>query len=353
MDTITHGLLGAAAAQLGFRQRLGPAATWMAAGAAILPDLDVLVQPLLYLSGAETDDFSPLVHHRGLSHSLLILPLAALAIAWLWRRYRRNGGRPAPLRLLYACVLVGLLAHPLLDWCTSYGTQLFAPLTQRRFALDVVPIVDIFYTPLLILTLMLCWAIRRARLDRRHACLIVGWTGFLLSLAYLAAGGLCHHRAGTIWRDHAPPPRGPAEYRAYPQIGAIFLWRVTRRDDDAWTVARVNVVFGGGRPADLQRAPLDRNPWIDRARELPDVQTYDWFAMGQTRAVHCLGVHGHVVEFHDMRYGREPSSLDSMWPLAVHFDHAGRVIGVERLRNFHQRRFADLARRAWGALWQP
>ena len=132
MDTITQGLLGAATAQLGFRQRIGKDATWLAALAGIVPDLDIFVQPLMTLSGRETDDFTRTVIHRGISHSLVMVPVFSLLITLLWRRFRRSSKSPKPFALLYACVFVALLSHPLLDWTTSYGTQLLAPFTDRR-----------------------------------------------------------------------------------------------------------------------------------------------------------------------------------------------------------------------------
>ena len=30
----------------------------------------------------------------------------------------------------------------MLDWCTTFGTQLLAPVSRARFALDAIPIVD-------------------------------------------------------------------------------------------------------------------------------------------------------------------------------------------------------------------
>ena len=43
-----------------------------------------------------------------------------------------------------------MLSHPLLDWFTTYGTQLLAPFSRHRFAIDGVGIVDPFYSLTLI-----------------------------------------------------------------------------------------------------------------------------------------------------------------------------------------------------------
>ena len=50
--------------------------------AAAFPDSDVVLSalsPLAYL-----------YHHRGVTHSFVMLPLWALLLAWLWSRLRRN-----------------------------------------------------------------------------------------------------------------------------------------------------------------------------------------------------------------------------------------------------------------------
>ena len=81
MDPLTQGLLGAVTAQLGFRQRLGGAATWIAAITAMLADLDVVTGPIMRLAGARVDEFTLLNTHRALSHSLLAIPVIALVTA--------------------------------------------------------------------------------------------------------------------------------------------------------------------------------------------------------------------------------------------------------------------------------
>ncbi len=358
MDTITQGLLGAATAQLGFRQRIGKDATWVAALAGIVPDLDIFIQPLMTLSGRETDDFTRTVIHRGLSHSLIMVPVFSWFIALLWRRFRRSSKSPQPFVLLYACVFVALLSHPLLDWTTSYGTQLLAPITNRRFALDFMPIIDIFYTPMLILTLTACYVIRKVKSDSRKLTLFVGWLGFGLSTAYILTGGVMKTLAIQTMQKYFPPEastESPAsthgQYQAYPQIGAIFLWRVTYRDNATWAAGRVNLLFRA--PPHINHETIHRNSWIDKARQIEDAKTFEWFAMGQTRAVYQNQYISHVVEFMDMRYGVEPSSLDSLWSLKITFHPNGEVMKTERMQRFRDLNFSELVKVNWSRLWRP
>jgi inner membrane protein len=448
MDTITHMLLGATTAQLAFRQRLGRGATWAAVVAAVAPDLDILAGPVLRALGFDTGGGNHLVVHRGLSHSLLMAPVIALPIAAAWWKLRRrraqreaadaisdvpgNGvpqpgqGKPCPqnpapgrehglpatrgarrsgtqsrhapspasFRLLYACVLVAGLTHPLLDWGTAYGTELLAPITDTRYALSCVPIIDIFYTPMLALTLLACWLVRKAQRIRakqrvarprasawpcisvvqetrprngawpchpaiecraehpsRRATLVIGWAGFLLGLGYLVTGAVLRDRAIDMARalaGGAPILRADA----YPALGSIFVWRTVVETDGRWITARIRPLARGAPPRQ-ESAPRQTSVWIERAREMPDVRGYAWFAMGVVRATEAGRDGQHVVEFHDMRYGPRPESIDSMWPLQVTFGKQGRPLSAERRPPSTASNRWRILKETWSDLWEP
>ncbi len=373
MDSITQGLLGAVTAQLGFRQKLGRDATWVAAGAAILPDLDIFVTPFLSLTGAEVDEMTSLVIHRGLSHSLLATPILSLPIAalWWWFRTHRNrrqdnssstiAERPNSFGLLYACVFLALLSAPLLDWCTSYGTQLLAPITNTRYALHCLPIVDVFYTPLLILTLLSCYLTRK--LSRRRAAiratLILGWVGFLLSIGYIVTGYLMHDWAVEQACQAARSLTKDSEEKilradAYPALGSVFLWRTVVETEDQWLTLRAHR-FSRQPPSQWPGESAEKmdDPWIEKARQLPEVQRYDWFTSGTVRATSSHKNGRHVVEFHDMRYGMPLENTESLWPLTVLFHDSGDVLYIDRQRRRPRGRFGQLVRQVWSDIWNP
>lgn len=353
MDTITHALLGAATAQAGFRQRIGRSAGWVAAGAAAAPDLDVFFPHIFRAMGLSDDSLSVAWRHRGITHSLLFVPLMALAGAGLWwwvgglvRRLKSpplsaENPRPA-FKLLFACLLVAMLTHPVLDVCTSYGTQLLSPLNDYRFAIDAIGIVDIIFTPLLIVTLVACWILNRksATAGRRAARV-----GLALAAMYLLAG----FSAGRYLEHHYAEP-GISAVRAYPQVGAVWLWRVTRRHDDgAWDVRRVNLLHPG-RDYGVLSAPSTDGQWVRRARELPPVKSFYWFAGDEVRCDMHQEDGLPAVDFHDMRYGPRPESPESMWVLRVVFGPDGQT----RVYPFHHMRgrsMPDMVRQGWRDLW--
>lgn len=363
MDSLTHALIGAVVGQLGFRQRIGRETTWVMAGAAMLPDLDTLAAPLMNLSGVEVDGLTRMTIHRGISHSLLAVPLIALPVAVLWWWARRRWSqtrrveadaaamRPRRFWLLYLAVLAAAVCHPLLDWCTSYGTQLIAPITNVRLSLDAIPIIDILFTPLLVVTLLACFVVRIIRRGvAARATLIIGWVGFALAVGYITAGRMMHDVA--VRRALAMAGGAPVVGAgAYPSVGSIFLWRGVVRTADGWEVSRQNVLFGpSGRPNTAGQA---ENEWVDRANELEDAKTWWWFAQGQVRTVYSRRDGLHIVELHDMRYGLTADGVQSLWALRVTFDQdAPDSPRVERVMGFRGLSRREMLRRAWGDLWR-
>ena len=350
MDSITQGLLGGAIAQLGFRQRIGREATWVAAGAAIVPDLDILLAPLMTVVGLESGPLDRLVIHRSYSHSLLVAPLIALPMALAWWALRRRGPDPPRFRLLYALVLAAVLSQPLLDVCTSYGTQILLPITGHRYALDAVPIVDIFYTPALILTLVACYVLRRVRGEERtrRATLVVGLIGMLLSTGYIGAGRLAHDAA--IARGRAALSGERIErIEAYPMIPTILLWRVVARLPDEWVAMRIHL--WGDRPR-VQRAPVGQGLRVARVRGALEARTFSWFAGGMVRYAAEPGS-SRVVELHDMRYAMSPEGVHGLWTLRIRLGPDDRVEEVSFERHHRRRDVGAFVGRIWRETWNP
>lgn len=348
MDPVSQTLLGAVSAQLGFRQKIGRDATWAAALAAASPDLDLfLVRPLQSLVEGNVY-WSRVFGHRGLSHSLLAMPFWVLPIALLWwglralrnHRLRRRGGEPPSVGFgwLYLCVLVAGLTHPLLDWCTSYGTLLLAPLTTRRFALDCVAIIDPLFTGLMVFVLGVCWLSRRRAPGRQPALSRrLGIAGMLLIVGYLAAGRVLHDRAIDRAREALGDNAAVLRADAYPLIGSLLLWRVVLETPEGYHAVRVHHL-NGNDPTSLARTFVPRekpDPWIDRARKLQAVQNYLWFASGRVRAERFdedAGPAGqvHRIVFHDLRYTLKPEASQSIWTLEIILDRRGRLLAVRR-----------------------
>ncbi|MFV2089757.1 MAG: metal-dependent hydrolase, partial [Pseudomonadales bacterium] len=138
MDPLSQAGLGAVVAQIAGHRRLGFKAALLGAGAGALPDADVLF--------SITGDFiDQLITHRGITHSLFFAPVTGPALGWLiWYRERRKDPSLSLSRrnCWMLVITLALLSHPLLDWLTPYGTQLLLPLSNSRFAINAMPIID-------------------------------------------------------------------------------------------------------------------------------------------------------------------------------------------------------------------
>jgi inner membrane protein len=137
MDPLTHVATGVICSQL-----VSTPSRWWATVAgiifALLPDVDYL---FIYW-----DRLAFIRYHRGFTHSLVAVPLFALAGALVGRYL----GGPRWFKPLLVLGLVVLSTHLLLDLATSYGTQLLSPFFRKRFALDWIFIIDPYLTALLL-----------------------------------------------------------------------------------------------------------------------------------------------------------------------------------------------------------
>jgi inner membrane protein len=151
MDNITHSLAGALAAKI--IETAKPAAAdelkqnrkvfWLLVTSANFPDIDVVL-------GFLGDPIFSISHHRGITHSLLFAPALALFPAALFCFW----GKLKNFKTLWLMALIGILVHIFFDVITAFGTQLLAPFSSARYALDWMFIIDPFFTGILATTLL-------------------------------------------------------------------------------------------------------------------------------------------------------------------------------------------------------
>lgn len=326
MDTLTHALTGAlvaralvvrpvAAADPKAAPRLAP---WQAvvagAVAAAFPDIDVLAQ----LAG----DFAYLRHHRGITHSLLLAPLWAWLLALAMSRAFAPTRRPGGWKGLYGLMLAGLLIHLAGDWITQFGTLLLAPLSDRRFGLGAVFIIDLVFTGLVLAAL-----VASAVWPRRRAPAVAG----LIALA--AWVGVCwtgRQEALEIGRQYAAA-QGLQELRrvdAMARPASPFNWTVVVEDGSRYHLAHVNTRRAQAlttSPADsvIRRfsAPYlpafqarwqvqerfggaDTPAWVHAAWAHEALSTYRWFAQAPAlvKVVEADGDGRRCAVFEDLRF---------------------------------------------------
>lgn len=125
-SSVAHAAVAVIANQVLARGDRTRTAVWLAAMAAVAPDLDTVAWVFRGGRGA----LSP--GHRGVSHSLAVAVGAAAVVTILlhWRRPLQSTARA------FSYFALAIASHGLLDSLTSYGSgiALLAPFSARRFS---------------------------------------------------------------------------------------------------------------------------------------------------------------------------------------------------------------------------
>ncbi|HEX4886009.1 MAG TPA: metal-dependent hydrolase [Casimicrobiaceae bacterium] len=347
MDTLTHALSGALVARATAPSIAGERdlalRTRVAAGAvaAAFPDIDFVlgfVSPVVYL---ET--------HRGVTHSILLLPLWALLLAFAASRLARDGRGWAPW---FGVCALGIATHIAGDLITGFGTMILAPVSSARFGLGATFIIDLWFTGLIVAGLLASVAWPRTRVPA------VAATAALAGYVALQAGLKAEaERFGVEYAAAQGFDRARVEAHARPV--SPFNWTVFVMHGDDIAYSHVNLRRERPNPApgpdaglverlDAAYRPLRDARWEHRTRFGPTPQQqalarsawnahafafFRWFA--DVPAFDGLTAGSECVWFRDLRFempGREATPFrfavcrdgpDDPWRLAT--QDAGRA----------------------------
>jgi len=329
MDSITQALLGASvqASLLGRWQ--GRKSLLYGAMLGTLPDLDVLID--------FGDAVANTTYHRGFSHSLFVLSILAVALAWLIRRIRPHPDYSG-MRLFLTLWLV-LITHVTLDAFTSYGTQLLWPLTSAPIAWSSVFIIDPLYSvPLLLAVLAGAIAGFRGRATR--------WTTAALILSTLYLGFTLTGKQMAEHRVEAVLTRNDLQARqlfSTPTPFNSLLWRVILVDGEDYYETLVG--WFDTAPPELVRLP--RNEGLATVlADSPQHERLQWFTGGVMRydviddLLLVTDLRLGMTGFHPFRFALAERVADD-WRLIDH---------VERLPS--ERGDMDRLRQIWQRIWQ-
>lgn len=225
MDTVTHALSGALVGRLlATRQSaLTPLqAVVVGTCAATFPDSDVVLQyvsELAYLRG-----------HRGITHSLILMPLWAVLIAWLTAKaFTRTRHTPGAWRYFYWPALAGIFVHILGDLITQFGTMIWAPFSDTRYGLATTFIIDLMLTGFIVAGLIASAIWREHRTPAViAACAVLAWVMLSALGRYeaLQAGERYARAQGlnSAMIDAAPRPASPFNWTVIVKNGEQYHW---------------------------------------------------------------------------------------------------------------------------------
>jgi membrane-bound metal-dependent hydrolase YbcI (DUF457 family) len=390
MDTITHGIAGALIGKAVFRgedmfashpMNRGRIVTWSLMLGAIFPDSDV------FRDFFSSDKLLIVTWHRSITHSLVLLPLWALLLAWITKTFARRRKWEAPSFLaLSAIYAVGILSHILLDLVTSFGTMIWSPLEWSRPAWDLIFIVDFTLTAILLVPQLLAWAYAHPEKEKRRAIgmwlvflpapfliarigeivgapisgrvvlsamviftvlfvlpALLGWgvkikhdtwnrAGFAAALLYIACTIYAHHAAFARIQKFAELERlQVASIGALPLPPSLWHWDGLVRTERGVYELRMDLA---DKPAtDGELLALEHryypdappNSYVESAKRLPEVQKVIWFSRFPVTRFHKEGDEA-VVEISDIRFAQMRRDRPASFTYRVRFSSAGSVL---------------------------
>jgi len=310
MDTLTHALSGALLARAtapGDAPR-GSIPRRVAAGflACAAPDLDFVIG---FLGPVEY-----LLHHRGVTHSLLLLPLWALLYSWLLAKLLRE---PRGWRVLYGVTALGLGLHIVGDVITSFGTMVYAPFSDWRAQIGTTFIIDLWFSGIIVAGLALSAILGRRRWPAVAASVfLMGYVGFQYAQKQRATEFGERYAQTQNLRD--------ASINVQARPVSPFNWTVFVSDAETHRIAHVNLLRqeprvvkpGDGFVARLDSVyrPLSQARWESRSRygegelkpvaknawDSPAMAVYRWFA--ELPAFDGTSIGSTCVWFIDLRF---------------------------------------------------
>ncbi|CAA0080342.1 Uncharacterised protein [Zhongshania aliphaticivorans] len=301
MDPLTQGLLGAVAV------RNAPSKRAKARGAIILGFLSGMAADLDVLIRSNSDPLLFLEFHRQFTHSLFFIPIGGLICGLVLHKLFGKRNALSWQQSVLFCTL-GYATHALLDACTSYGTQLYWPLSNERVSWSTISIIDPLYTLPIAALLILSF---------RRSWQLAAPAAFIWMLAYPCIGWWQRERAETQAYQLAESRGHEVRHlEAKPSFGNNLLWKTAYTTDDAYYIDAVRVgmtpkVFPGAS-IPLLNTSSDL-PWlIAKSRQAIDLERFRWFSQGYI-ALDPNNPHRII----DIRYSLLPNELDALWSIEL------------------------------------
>lgn len=328
MDSLTHALTGAVIAKAIHDEKIGKWGAISGLAVGLFPDSD-------FVLGLFNHQFS-IQYHRDFTHSILLIPFYALFFSWLFVKISK---RPYFWSFYKICLPV-LLSHVLLDLLTSYGTMIFSPFFHYRYAWDLVFVIDLIFSGIILLPLLMCFFFRS----------VAPWIcrgSLLMVIAYVL---LCWVQQGQALKEVRDFSKGLNEeviqIAALPQPISPFRWALYVESKDriyqGFVDLRRNVIpVPAGSQASLF-SKLDSlyyppgsilfqsmekssdSPWVARALAAEGIKFYYWFARFPVVKSVYSNDGRQRVEFMDVRFYLPGIRLPFIY--VVEMDDSGRVL---------------------------
>jgi len=281
MFNSTHTLVGLAIARTGVDKWV-PYATATAVLASNLPDIDSVAG--FWGTAAYLD------HHRGITHSLIGVPVLAFLLSAVMYFFSGNFART------YAVAVIAMATHPLLDLLNPYGLRPFLPWSNKWYYGDVVFIFDPYLDTVLLIGLLGAW-----RLARRKKLIVA--LSLVLAFTYVAVRIELHSQAASTLQKMSLNSNPSESTAVLPTIDPR-VWEVFAFSDDH--ISKSFVCLARCDEADDQVLYLEKTgpaAVIGRASRSPSAAAMMRFARFPVSSV-VQTPSGFTVTFLDLRFLR-------------------------------------------------
>lgn len=319
MDPVSHAVFGAALAmslqkeERDLLDQTNPPSPYAylfltAALTAMAPDLDSLIK-------SNVDQLLYIEYHRHFTHSFLMIPVISFFVTGIL--YLLGLKRKFSFMTLWKWGALAVATHGFLDACTSYGTHLLWPFSERRESWSIISIVDPLFTfPLLLGLLLTIWKKKK----------IFAVSAFIFALLYLLFGVFQHYRARSFYQDQL---RGSVSEQVQwiqvkPTIANQWLWRGIARVGESYRVDGLRLSFSGQSILYRGSSILPYTPEKDQefqTREIvqKDLKRFEFFSEGLLYRVpeRFSNILQEERWIGDLRYSLLPHSLDPLWVVVL------------------------------------
>jgi membrane-bound metal-dependent hydrolase YbcI (DUF457 family) len=364
LDNLTHSLFAATLARTPL-SRAGRGTTAALLLASNAPDIDIIATA----GGA----VKYLEWHRGPTHG----PLGAIGLSlitativwagrrWYDRRYRASAedrstapDRPADASfgMLVAVSMIGIVLHVLMDLPTVYGTRPLSPFSWQWYAVDWMPIVDIYLLAALgigllgrptpaqrrakatfVLLLMATNYGLRAASHRQALIVAPQLFGPTLPQPCDAArepGRLLESWPARVASTRADGRRCLVEIAAMPSFTSPFKWRIIAHTSNAYEMHDIDLLDGRFRDPDNEsdvpwrltlRYPNVWTPTVEAAARSHVGQVFLGFSRFPAARSAVAKDQVTTVRWTDVRFAGGPLTLDQPAPRSGLFTATVRI----------------------------
>ena len=290
MDSLTQIVLGAACGEAILGKKIGNKALLFGAIGGTIPDLDVLVGGWLY--GNEID---AMLFHRGFMHSILFSVIAAFLLGWLFYKLYNSGKRvyTTTQKDWINLFFWSLFTHPILDCFTPYGTQLFAPFSNYRVALNNIAVADPIYTLPFFICMIVLMFFRRTSTKRRL------WLKFgigISSVYMLFTLGNKLYVDSLFRKSLKDSEISTMRFSTQPAIFNNVLWYGIVETEASYFVSDYSLLDSENRFLNFREIPKQRDL---KPSEFKDIKDLAWFS-NQYYSVYKLNESEY--QYNDLRY---------------------------------------------------